>query len=205
MTRTLRLASRLAFSGLLLLPAASQAQSAGSIVGFGGLTMNQNTFTSPDFGGNVAFELTPGVELIGEAGRVANVVPTNADTIFSAVNSGIRASAFYADGGVRFVLSPHSRVSPYAEATAGMSRLDVTSTRLGPLAGGLTSAAIAFLDRTAPVAGAGGGLLVSAGPVVLDVGYRYKQFFASEPLETVLGLGQGLRSHQARFGIGVRF
>ena len=96
-------------------------------------------------------------------------------------------------------------MTPYAEATAGVARLDVSSSRLGPLAGGLTSAAIGLLGRNGPVAGGGGGVLFGAGPVVFDVGYRYKQFFPPEPLETALGLGQRLRSLQVRFGFGVRF
>ena len=203
MTRVLRL---LAVCGVfLVVPVSARAQGAGAVAGFGGVSINGLESGAPDVGANLAFELTPGVQLIAEAGRVGNVMPALADTVFSATNSGIRASALYGEGGVRFQLAPHSRVSPYAEATAGISRLDVTSTRLGPLAGGLTSAAIAFLGRTGPVAGAGGGILVGAGPVVIDLGYRYKQFFPGEPLETILGLGQPLRSHHVRVGLGVRF
>jgi opacity protein-like surface antigen len=201
MTAALRLAIALS---VFLIPAASEAQS-GAISGFGGVSINGSGSRTPDLGGNLAFELTPGVELIAEAGRVGNVLPPVADALFSATNTGIRASALYAEGGVRFQLAPRSHVSPYAEATAGVARLDVTSTRLGPLAGGLTSAGIALLGRTGPVAGAGAGILIGAGPVVFDVGYRYKQFFPPQPLETVLGLGQTLRSHQVRVGFGVRF
>lgn len=189
----------------LLAPISAQAQGAGAIAGFGGVSISSHSSTVPDVGGNLSFELTPGIGLIAEAGRVGNVLPPLADTIFSATNTGIRASAFYGEGGVRFRLAPHARVSPYAEATAGVARLTVTSDRLGSLAGGLTSAAIGLLGRTGPVAGAGGGILVNAGPVVFDLGYRYKQFFPPEPLDTVLGLGQTLRSHQVRAGFGVRF
>ena len=202
MTRALR---SLIALGVFLVPVSAQAQGAASIAGFGGVSITGSGSTSPDLGGNLAFELTPGVELVAEAGRVGNVLPPLADTLFSTTTSGIRASALYAEGGVRFQLAPDARVTPYAEATAGVARLDVTSSRLGTLAGGLTSAAIALLGRTGPVAGAGGGLLVGAGPVVIDLGYRYKQFFPPEPLETVLGLGQRLRSHKARVGFGVRF
>ena len=203
MTRALRFMITLGV--FLLLPVSAHAQGRGAIAGFGGMSLTGSGSTEPDLGGNLAFELTPGVELIGEAGRVANVLPPLADTLFSTTNSGIRASALYAEGGVRFQLAPHARVSPYAEATAGISRLTVTSARLGPLASGLTSAAIALLGRTGPVAGAGGGILLKAGPVVFDLGYRYKQFFPSAPLEMALGLGEPLRSHQARVGFGVRF
>ena len=203
MTRALRFLITLGV--FLVLPVSAQAQGGGAIAGFGGVSLTGSGSTAPDLGGNLAFELTPGVELIAEAGRVGNVLPPLADTLFSATNSGIRASALYAEGGVRFQLAPNARVSPYAEATAGISRLTVTSARLGSLASGLTSAAIGLLGRTGPVAGAGGGILLNAGPVVFDLGYRYKQFFPPAPLEMALGLGQPLRSHQARVGFGVRF
>jgi hypothetical protein len=195
----------IALGVFLLAPIPAHAQGAGAIAGFGGVSISGTSAIVPDVGGNLSFELTPGVAVIAEAGRVGNVLPPLADALFSATNSGVRASAFYGEGGVRFRLAPHARVSPYAEATAGVARLAVTSDRLGPLAGGLTSAAMAYLGRTGPVAGAGGGILVSAGPVLFDLGYRYKQFFPAEALETVLGLGQPLRSHQVRAGFGVRF
>lgn len=202
MTPALRLVIALSVS--LLITAPSEAQT-GAVSGFGGVSVNSSLSRVPDLGGNLAFELTPGVELIAEAGRVGNVLPPVADALFSATNSGIRASALYGEGGVRFRLAPRAHVSPYAEATAGVARLDVSSSRLGPLAGSLASAGIALLGRTGPVAGAGGGVLIGAGPVVFDLGYRYKQFFPPEPLQTVLGLGQTLRSHQVRVGFGVRF
>jgi hypothetical protein len=203
MTRVLRFVT--ALSVFLLIPVSSRAQSAGAISGFGGVSIDASGSHAPDIGGNLTFELAPGVALIAEAGRTGNVLPSLADTVFSATNTGIRASALYAEGGVRFQLAPRSHVSPYAEATAGIARLDVTSARLGTLGGALTSAAIAMLGRTGPVAGAGGGILLGAGPVIFDLGYRYQQFFPPEPLETVLGLGQPLRSHQVRVGLGVRF
>mgnify|MGYP000421501534 CR=1 FL=1 len=53
--------------------------------------------------------------------------------------------------------------------------------------------------------GVGGGVLVRGGPVVFDAGYRYKQLFPNDVLGAVLGLGQPLRAHQVRAGIGVRF
>ena len=200
-------ARRLTFALLICLvaPVSAYAQGAAAIGGFGGVSISQNMSRLPDLGGNLTFQLTPGVELIGEAGRIGNVLPPVADALFTATNSGLQASALYGEGGVRFRLAPHARVSPYAEATAGISRLNVTSTRLGPLAGGLTTAALSFIGRTGPVAGAGGGVLLNAGPLVVDLGYRYKQFFPPEPLNSVLGLGQDLRSHQVRIGFGVRF
>ena len=203
MTRARR--SVLAFGLFLVLPIRAEAQGAGAVTGFGGVSINGSESGAADLGGTLSFQLTPGVELLGEVGRVGNILPALSDTVFGVTNSGLRASAFYGEGGVRFRLAPHANISPYAEATAGLSRLSVTSTRFGPLVNGAASAALTLLGRTGPVAGVGGGVLFGAGPVVIDLGYRYKQFFPGEPLETVLGLGQPLRSHHLRAGFGVRF
>jgi opacity protein-like surface antigen len=53
--------------------------------------------------------------------------------------------------------------------------------------------------------GAGGGVLMRAGPMQIDLGYRYKKIVANSSLTDVIGLGQDLQTHQVRFGAGVRF
>ena len=103
------------------------------------------------------------------------------------------------------IVAPHSSVTPYGEATAGFARLDVTSDRLGSIGNLATSLALGFADRTMPVASVGGGVLVRGGPVVLDFGYRYKQLFADEAIQDILGLGEPLRANELRAGVGVRF
>jgi opacity protein-like surface antigen len=103
------------------------------------------------------------VHVLGEAGRLGNVLPPLANAVFTV--PGVRVSAFYGEGGVR----------------------------------------AAFLDRTSPTVGLGGGVLTQAGPFVLHVGYRYKELLNTGTLGTVLGLGQGLRTHEVRAGFGVRF
>lgn len=195
------------FTGLglfLLLATPALAQNVGAISGFGGLSIDTTGSPAPNLGGTIAFDLTPGIQVIGEVGHMGNVLPPLADAVFSVANLGIRASALYAEGGVRFQL-PRAHVSPYAEATAGVARLDVSSSRFGAIGNGITSAALSLIGRTGPVAGAGGGVMLHAGPLVFDVGYRYKQLFPPDPLATVIGLGQTLRSQEVRFGVGVRF
>jgi hypothetical protein len=66
----------------------------------------------------------------------------------------------------------------YAEASAGIARVSLTMGGFGP-AEAVTRAALSLLDSTDPVAGFGGGLMFRGG--------------------------QDLRSHQVRFGLGVRF
>ena len=187
-----------------LAPVTAFAQGNSSIAGFGGLSLNGVQPQSPSIGGTVAVTIVPGVQVVGEAGRLGNVLPTLADSVFSVARTDLRASAFYGEGGVRF-LAPRGVIAPYAEATAGVARVDVSSARLGPLGNAATAIALGLVGRTTPIASVGGGVLVRGGPIVFDLGYRYKQLFADDLMEAVLGFGQPLRSHQVRAGVGVRF
>jgi opacity protein-like surface antigen len=69
----------------------------------------------------------------------------------------------------------------------------------------VTRTALSLLDSTDPIAGFGGGVMFRGGPLLIDVGYRYKQIFSDSLVGAVLSAGQDLRSHQVRFGMGVRF
>ena len=188
-------------------PSRAVAQERASLEGFGGLSLNTLTSDSftPALGGTVTFNVAPGVQIIGEAGRLDNVLPTLSNAAFSAANVGLRVSALYGEGGVRLLMAPASHVTPYVEGTGGVARLGVSSDRFGPLGNAAATFALQFVDRTTPTLGAGGGLLLSAGPVVVDIGYRYKQLFANDILRIGLGFGQQLHTHQARVGFGIRF
>jgi hypothetical protein len=192
------------FSFICLLPAAAFAQGNSAVVGFGGFSLNGFDSTSTSVGGAVSVNLTPGIQAVGEIGHLGNVLPTLSDTVFSLARTGISASAVYGEGGVRLI-APRAAIAPYAEATAGFARLDVNSALLGGLGNIATDLALGVAGRTMPIASVGGGVLARGGPVVFDVGYRYKQLFADDVLEAVLGLGQPLHAHQLRAGIGVRF
>jgi len=190
---------------LLLIPGASFAQGTNAaIVGFGGLTMNGYSSSSASLGGSIAYNLIPSMQVVGEVGHLGNVMPTTADTLYSLAGTGLDVSAFYGEGGVR-LLAPGRAVAPYAEATAGYARLAISSPYLSGFAGLATNIGLGFVDRTTPIASVGGGVFAHSGPVVFDVGYRYKQLFANQVLQGVLGLGQPLHTHQLRFGVGVRF
>lgn len=192
------------FSLLCLAPAGAFAQGNSSVVGFGGFSLNGFDSSSMSLGGSVAFNLTPGIQAVGEVGHLGNVMPTMADTLFSIARADISASAFYGEGGVRLV-SPRGALAPYGEATAGVARLDVNSARFGSLVNLATDLALGYVGSTMPIASVGGGLLARGGPVVFDLGYRYKKLFANDVLQTVLGLGQPLHAHQLIAGVGVRF
>jgi hypothetical protein len=198
----------LGLSLVLVTPRLSAAQ--GSVDGFGALSLNRfssldGSSLPLDFGGRVSVDLVPGVQAVGEFGRIGNVLPTVIDLPLSLLPFDVRASAFYGEGGVRFLGAPRSAVTPYLEATAGIARVNFHVGGLGPTADTFTRAALNLFDRTDPIAGAGAGVMFRGGPVLVDVGYRYKQIFADSLVGTLLSAGQGLRSHQVRFGLGVRF
>ena len=196
----------LSLSALMLVsPAIVCADTGGTVTGFGGVTVSGLESQRPSLGGTVTFNLVPELQIVGEVGRVGNVLPSRAETLLSVGQTGLRASAFYGEGGVRLIAAPRSSVTPYGEATAGFARLDVTSDRLGSIGNLATSLALGFADRTMPVASVGGGVLLRGGPMVLDLGYRYKQLFADQAIQDILGLGEPLRAHELRAGVGVRF
>ena len=182
----------------------AHAQGAGTAQGFGGLSVGQLSTPAPSVGGTITVAVAQHVHLMGEVGRLGNVLPPLANAVFEV--PGVRVSAFYAEGGVRALAgNQRSGVRPYVEGTFGVSRLNITSSRLGTVGNALLSIGTAFLDRTSPTIGAGGGVMAHAGPLVFDLGYRYKELLNTGTLGTVLGLGGGLRTHDVRAGIGVRF
>ena len=190
--------------GVLLLAGHAQAQTrGGQIQGFGGTTFG-TTATAPTFGAAVALPVGDHMQLVGEAGRLSDITASLLDNALDLTPFDIGLSAWYAEGGLRVIGSRHSTVRPYVEATAGVARLNPTVGLDGWL-GALTNSGLAFLSRTEPIVGGGGGVLVQGGPVALDVGYRYKKIFAGSGIASAFALGQDFDVHQARIGIGVRF
>lgn len=188
-------------------PSVVSAQSTHTEVqGFGGLTFGSSTFGSTSastFGGRVAIDLMPNMQVIGEGGRMADIKSPLFEFL-DYTSLGLRVSAWYGEGGVRFMTS-HSIVRPYFEATAGIARLTPTISGIGGRTDAIVDAGLGFLERTEPMLGAGGGMLVQGGPVTLDVGYRYKKILAGGTVASVLNAGSEYNINQVRVGVGVRF
>ena len=204
----MRLIFAFALAGALLLPRASAAQT--SLDGFGAFSMNHltamgETGMAADFGGRVLFEFVPGLEAIGEFGRLGNVLPATVSLPLSFVPLGVGASAFYGEGGLRLSAAPRSAASPYVEGSAGVAHVRFDIDGLGPTGDALARAALNLVDTSDPMIGAGAGVLLKGGPIHVDIGYRYKRIMTGSALTSVLSLGQDLQTHQVRFGVGVRF
>lgn len=198
----------LAVVGVVMLPALAPAQT--SLGGFGALPVDHiaslgDSSFPVDFGGRVSFEVVRGVEVLGEFGRMGNVLPGFVRLPLSFSPVDLKVSAFYGEGGVRLLAAPRSAVSPYVEGTAGVAHLKFGARGLGSTTDALIRAALGLIDTSDPLFGAGGGLLLRGGPLHVDVGYRYKRIVPNSALSSVISFGQELQSHQIRFGAGVRF
>lgn len=184
--------------------AASAQEPRASVEGFGGIGVGSFTTPSSNFGGVITGSLTPNIQLIGEVGRLSNVLPSMTQLLFDVSPVGLSASAFYAEGGVRLT-GGSSGLRPYAEASAGIARLQPHVAGLpSGVSGAIANAALAFLNQTAPIGTVGAGVTLHAGNFIADVGYRYHQVFSDSWLDA-LALGDKLGANEVRFGVGVKF
>ncbi|HSC26314.1 MAG TPA: hypothetical protein VLD67_03515 [Vicinamibacterales bacterium] len=186
----------------LVVPSAARAQS-GQIQGFGGLTFGEVT-SSSTFGGGLAIPLSGNLQIIGEAGRMTDVMPSLLGTIVDLTPIDLRLSAWYGEAGVRLIASRRQIVRPYVEATGGFARLGTAFSGAGPQADPIINGALGFFDRTEPMLGAGGGIVVQGGPLFLDLGYRYKRIMAGDSLQGLI-TGGDFSVNQVRMGVGVRW
>ena len=189
-------------------PAAARGQERNNdIQGFGGVTVGTSTFgsaASPGFGGRVNIGLTDNLQAIGEAGRLADISSPLFDVLdFTGV--GVRVSAYYGEGGVRFITSPHSMVRPYAEATAGFARLSANVSGLPGSANAIANAGLNLFNQTQPMLGVGGGVLLQSGALSVDIGYRYKTISSGDAIASALNANDPYHINQVRVGVGYRF
>jgi hypothetical protein len=203
----------LSLVGVCVLPATAGAQTTTpaakmSIQGFGGFTFGNSSFVGgtsfgSTFGGTLAADLTPNMQAIGEFGRLSDIKPPLFN-LLEFTPADLRISAWYGEGGVRFIASPRSAVRPYAEATAGFARLSTDVDGFGGTAYEIVETGLAYFNRTEPMFGAGGGIVFQGGPISLDVGYRYKRIMASGVASALNG-GNDYNVSDVRIGLGVRF
>ncbi|HEY1306949.1 MAG TPA: hypothetical protein VGF24_25520 [Vicinamibacterales bacterium] len=175
-----------------------------SLQGFGGIGVGSVNTVHPTFGGTIVGDLTPNVQLLGEVGRIGDVLPSRTQSLIGLSPVDLSVSAFYGSGGVR-LSSASSAVRPYAEASAGIARLTPQVSGLGSgLPGVLTNIGLSMLNRTSPIASLGAGVTLQGGPLFADIGYRYRRVFADNWVDA-LALGSHLGSNEVRVGVGVRF
>ena len=189
---------------LLFAPSADAQTRGGQFEGFGGMTIG-NTTSASTFGAGVAVPVGDYLQLVGEAGRLSDVKSSLLDAALDLTPVDVRMTAWYAEGGLRVTGSRHAVVRPYVEATAGIARL-TPGIRNGGQFGSIANAGLAFLSETEPLVGAGAGVMLQGGPVLLDLGYRYKRILAGSGLASAFALdGNGVDVSHVRIGVGIRF
>ena len=199
-----------AFAAVVSVVTVPHAWAQTSIDAFGSVRIDHvSSLVNPgfpvDFGGRVSLDVVPAVQMFGEFGQLGNVMPPLVDTGLAFSRLGLTVSAFYGEGGVRLVAAPHSAVTPYAEATAGVAHLRFGASGLGSAPDAFIRSALDLVDTRDPMFGAGGGIVLQGGAVRFDLGYRYKYIEANSALSSLVSAGQKMQSHQIRFGAGVRF
>ena len=191
-------------AALCVTSSASAQEPHAAVQAFGGIGVGSFTTTNTNFGGAVTADLTPNIQVVGEAGRIGNMLPSMTQTLIGLGPVNFNVSAWYGQGGVRFT-GGSAALRPYAEASAGIARLQPHVSGIGSgLPTAIANAGLAFLNQTAPIASLGGGVMIQGGPFVADIGYRYKRVFSDTWMQT-LALGDSLSTNEVRVGFGVRF
>jgi hypothetical protein len=199
----IRLSAAILVAALSLTSVAWAQEPRASVQAFGGLGLGSATTTNANFGGAIAGRLTPNIQLVGEAGRIGNVLPSTTQTLVGLTGVGFGVSAWYGDAGVR-VTGGSSSVRPYAELAGGIARMQPHVNGLEGVPGVIANAGLSLLNRTAPMASMGGGVTFEAGSLVADIGYRHRRIFSDSWMQA-LALGGSMSSNEVRVGFGVRF
>jgi opacity protein-like surface antigen len=190
--------------GALVIPSIARAQTGHvQVGGFGGMTLRDFS-NSTTFGGNVAVPLTRNIQVIGEAGQISDVMSSTISTLLDFTPVELRLSATYGEGGIRLLGGRESNVRPYAQATAGFARLHLRYPDPDSRQDVILNTGLQFLDRTQPMLGLGAGVIVQAGPAVVDVGYRYQKIRTGNAIQSALA-GGDIGVNQLRVGVGFRF
>lgn len=176
-------------------PAAAQSPSSGSVRAFGGVSFMSET--GGVFGGTVGVRVTPHVEVIGDVGRVTNILPRKIQRDLDAAARELggyfgapvtidgKAPCVYGFGGVRLRRATAQRIALFIEAGAGVAR---GTASIAAEAGGVNvsrevvTALRVKHSETQPLVALGGGVQVPlSGRLSLDLGYRFMRIFTDDP------------------------
>jgi opacity protein-like surface antigen len=181
-------------------PVSAQGTSGSNVFvgGLGGLTFG-STATSSAIGGQVGVRIMPNVFVIGEIGRIQDVLPSEAADFIDEVVEGLEESgipvslsftapAVYGFGGIRW-MQAGSRFSPFVEGGAGFAHIkaDVSGSVGGIDVTDFIEDEFGDLDELTTnefLIAFGGGVNISLTPKVsVDAGYRFTRIFTeSDPV-----------------------
>jgi opacity protein-like surface antigen len=178
-----------------------------SVRGFGGMTFMSET--AGIFGAGLGIRIHEHVEMIGEVGRLTNVLPHELQrdlddaarafgTYFGApLTIDGRAPGVYGFGGVRVSRQAGARLRIFAEAGGGTARGESRITAFAGSTNVSREVADALGLRKSETAGliiAGGGVIVPlTRRIGLDLGYRVMRIFTDDPRINTAHLSAGIR------------
>lgn len=193
---------------LLAAPVAAQDAPRGSLRAFAGVTFMSETASV--FGGGAGFRFTDYLEVVGDVGRLTNILPhdlqrdlDDAARAFGTMFGGPlvidgKAPGGYALGAVRFGAVAGRRMRLYGEAGAGTAHgVSHISAHAG--ATNVSREVVRALgikkSETAPLMVVGGGATVPlTGRLGVDVGYRFMRMFFDDDLRiNTASMSAGIR------------
>ena len=186
-------------------PAPVRAQERHEAQGFAGASVGTSTFGSavaPAFGGRIGIGLTDHIQIIGEAGRLAELESPLPD-VLGFTDLGISVNAWYGEAGAKFIASTRAHVRPYGEVTIGFARLNASIRGLPDSE--FIDAALEQVNKNRRIFGTGGGVQFGGGAIAFDIGYRYKQISVGDTLAATLNEGKPYHVNQVRGAAVFRF
>ena len=119
------------FAGALLAASSAAAQDRPQVGAFGGYTFGSTT-EATTFGGNVQTPLGSGLQIVGEFGRLEDVMPSTLGTLIDFTPLDLHLSAWYGEAGVRFTVPGHAQVVRMRRRLAGSPGCIPPSAARGP-------------------------------------------------------------------------
>jgi hypothetical protein len=162
---------------------------------------------APIFGGGISVNVAPNVQIVGEIGRMNNVLPNELqdqlDEMVEFLESltrvpitiDVEVPAFYATGGARFLIPTVGRARPYVEAQGGVARitLDLEATAAGIDISDEVLEEVGDDSETKFMLSLAGGIAIQMVETVdLELGYRYGRIFTDDPALNVNAVFAGV-------------
>ncbi len=173
----------------------------------GGVTFGSEA--GGQFGAGINVVANQHLQVIGEFGRMSNVMPKATNDNLSTVAEGFTGDgtvpfsftaampSTYGMGSVRVLGTQHNNLAPFVDGGFGFARVTthLTATQGGTdVTGDFVTAADLVQSQTKPMFSAGGGVSIAAGRrSAVDIGYHYTRIFTDTQAINANGITAGVR------------
>lgn len=173
----------------------------------GGVTFG--SVAGGQFAGGINVVANQHLQIIGEFGRMSNVMPTATTNNLNTVAEGFAGDgtvpfsftaampSTYGMGRVRILGTQHNNLAPFVDGGFGFAKVTthLTATQGGTdVTGDFVTAADLIQSQTKPMFSAGGGVSIAAGKrSAVDIGYHYTRIFTDTQAINTNGITAGIR------------